>query len=195
MGYYNLGLVATLPAPSKPSLYQQGIVVGLIPGYASMGETLRVMNLLDGEIKAASSEMFLAKVSSPSTREADPEFAAFYLGPWSDFVARWSKFREGNSGKWARFVDTNDIYNRTQQFRKEYIGFREKAEEMGYNWQSPEPMAPESEKHGLLREGKDATKDLGAGIEKILWAVAKFTLIGGALFLAFMFISQFIKGG
>lgn len=173
--------------------HHDDVEVGLLPGYASMGETRRAMDLLDGEIKATSSEMFLRKVTDPAMREADPDFTAFYLGPWGDFVGRWSTFYDANKGRWPRFVDTNDIYNRTQQFRKEFISFRDQAEALGFEWRSPAPLAPDGEKHGLLGAGSKALDRSLTGIEALLWSIVKFSLIGGAIFLAFIFAHQKLR--
>ena len=170
----------------------QGDVIGfsIIPGYVSTSEALQAMQLLDGEIKAANNEMFLRKVSDAAERDADPKFEAFFLGPWSDFIGRWSTFYDANKGLWDRFIEPNDIYNRTQQFRKTYIDFRAQAESLGFDWQSPAPMAPESEKHGLLDASGKAVNRVGGGLEDMLWTIVKFTLIGGAILLAVVFIGQ-----
>jgi hypothetical protein len=146
------------------------------------------MNLLSSEIKAADREMFLAKVTDPTTRNADPDFAAFWLGPWSDFTARYAKFYADNRGWKDRFLDTNDIFNRVQQFRREYIAFRDKAEGLGFVWGSPTPMPPEAEQHGLLDATRQGVTSIGSGIEQMLWTVAKFALIGGALILIFFLV-------
>lgn len=169
-------------------LSRSSVVVGLLPGYANMSETLRAMKKLRSEIKASDREMLLSSVSSSEQRENNPDLARFWLGPWSEFVGRFEKFYSDNSGWWDRFLDPNDIFNQAQKFRQELIDFRSKASDLGFGWSSPDPVGPDQEQRGLIDAGGRGINRVGRGFEDLLWKVAKFALVGVGIFALIYFI-------
>ena len=180
MNYYRLGL-AINSASVKPTRYQQGseIQVGILPGYISVGEVLDEMKLLTGEIRSYGKELF----DATGDRNLDDPLTNWYVKRWTSFATRWDNFYSENQGFWDRFVSTDRIYNLTQQFRKEMIEMREIAEEKGMRWGSADPRSPLAAPGGL-------TGSLSKTASSLLWTILKFSLIGGVVFLAFMYLSK-----
>lgn len=135
MSYYKLGLALT---PARPA--RAGVTIGLLPGFVGTDEALRELDLLDGEIKAAGKELF----DAVDGRNLDDPLAAWYVtGAWQAFVKRWTALYEKDKAWWPRFVNPKDVFNKAQDFRKEYIQLRGiAASQLGMEWHGADPRAP-----------------------------------------------------
>ncbi len=144
MSLYQMGLDAGL---SQAGLSQAEVGLILAP---NTDEVLEEMLSLDADVKTASREIFAAV----GNKGLDDPLANFFVkGAWHDFVAKWDGFFAGNKSFARRFISTSGIYNKTQDFRREFLGLRKNAEGLGVKFVSSPVEAKESvsELAGLFR--------------------------------------------
>ena len=173
MSYYRAGI------SSQKSLsrnYRDGIVVGLLPGFVGTDDAKRELALLNGEVASANKELY---DFTGNATLADPLNAWFVKGGWQQFYKRWQSFYSDNKGFWDRFWSPKDIFNKTQDFRREYIALREFAESnLGMTWGSVAPRGP--------LETPSITGDLASSIgigQLFKYAAIALLLVGGFILI------------
>jgi len=114
-----------------------GRYVGLVLA-PNTDEVLNEMQALDADVKVMHKVLF-------GVEGGGTEFDKWFSGQWAGFLGKWNRFFENNKGFWSRFISTSGIYNQTQEFRKELIGLRGEAEELGVDFKIPDFSEPKEE--------------------------------------------------
>ena len=189
MSYYQMGL-AVPNQVARPSLYRQGATVGERVGGFQFWRGVKTPSMIRGEIDRILAEFVstgkdlraeLEKLGGYPEDLADrPEsvepFLRFYRDVWSPYYQSFEAFRNTHQGTWNNLW--GDAWDEAQVFQAGLIKIRAKAREVGFRLKlSVEPVTQPDD-------------SLAAGIQALLWTILKFTVIGGAVFLLFLFISK-----
>jgi hypothetical protein len=180
--FYKLGLSVDRTSTLQLSPYRRGLSEEKIGGF-QVWRGIKTPSMIRDEIERIHAEWLAT--SKDITREVyatgypgDPEnpLARFFADVWTPSYQTWEAFRNTHQS-WTSNL-WGDTWDEAQTYQRKLESVRKKAREVGYKLKfSDEPV----------RQPDDS---LTAGIKEILWTILKFSIIGGALFLLFLFISK-----
>jgi len=186
--FYKLGLSVDRTSTIQLTPYQREEKIG---GF-QFWRGIKTPSMIRDEIERIHAEWL--STSKDITREvytagypADQEnpLVRFFADAWSPSYQAWEAFRNSHqsftSNLWG------DTWDEAQVFQRKLESVRKKAREVGYKLRySDEPVRQPDDSlsagiKGIL---------WSAGIKEILWTILKFSLIGGLLYLGFLFLSN-----
>lgn len=191
MSLYRLGLTVDRSSTIQLTPYQKGLRADDKIGGFQIWRGVKTPAMIRDEIERIHAEWLAT--SKDITREVEaaggyPEtglqdrpdsaepYVRFYADVWSPAYQGWEAFRNSHQS-WTSNL-WGDTWDEAQVWQEALIKIRDKARKVGYKLAySMEPV-------------KQPDDSLTSGIQALLWTILKFSIIGGAVFLLFLFISK-----
>lgn len=180
MNYYQLGL-AVDQAPLRDREHVAGIQVwrGVKTPEMIRSEIERILNewIVTGKDLKSQLNRRGAYPADLSDRPDDViPLVEWYRDVWTPSYIEMEGFRNRHQS-WTSNI-WGDTWDDAQTFQRQLIALRKKAREVGFDLQtSPEPI-------------EQPDNSLSSGLSSLFWTIIKFSIIGGAVYLAFLFLSN-----
>jgi len=186
MSYYSAGLAVQSRKPSAPTAYHRGLYGDQVGGFAfwrglkTPGMIREEVNRINAEVTATGSDLFQElnrKGAFPPDLKDRPAsvlpLARFFEIAWSPFVQTWGAFVANHQG-WTSNI-WGDTWDETQTFQAQLDALRQQAKKVGFDLSSTPEIV------------KQPDTNIFSGL---VWTILKISLIGGAILLAFMYLSK-----
>ena len=190
MSLYKLGLSIDRTSTVQLTSYQKGLITDERVGGFQFWRGVKTPSMIRDEIERILNEWITTGkdlISQLKREGAYPDNLAdrpddviplveWYRDVWTPAYIEMEAFRNRHQSWRANLW--GDTWDDAQTFQRQLIALRKKAREMGFALKtSPEPV-------------EQPDNSLSAGLSALFWTIIKFSLIGGALYLAFLFLSK-----
>jgi hypothetical protein len=192
MSFYKQGLaLQTTPKASAPTAYQRGLYGDQVGGFAfwrgikTPGMIRDEVNRIHAEWISTGSDLINElerKGAYPSDLSKRPAsvlpLVQWYDTAWGPIYRQWENFMN-NHQSWTSNI-WGDTWDDIQTWQTTLKKMRSEAKKAGYDLTaSVEPVKTEAD-----------AGSLSSGLQSLMWTILKITLIGGVVFIIFMYISK-----